>query len=78
MVNIYPDYLKKREKSSYLWRDNTTDPTDIKIKYYEQLYVNTFVNLEEMGKFLERYKIPKLTQEEMYNTDGPVSQFGEN
>lgn len=28
---------------------------------YEQLYANTFNNLDEMGKVLERHKRPKLT-----------------
>lgn len=29
--------------------------------YYEQLYVNNINNLGKMDKFLERYKLPKLT-----------------
>ena len=34
-------------------------------EYYEQLYANKFDNLEEMGKFLEPYNLPKLNQEEI-------------
>ena len=41
--------------------------------YYEQLYVNKMDNLEEMGKFLERYNFPRLNQEEIENMDRPVT-----
>ena len=34
-------------------------------EYYEQLYANTFDNLEEMDNFLETYSLPKLNQEEI-------------
>ena len=36
-------------------------------EYYEQLYANKLGNLEEMDKFLETYKPPKLKQEEIEN-----------
>ena len=32
--------------------------------YYQQLYANKMDNLEEMDKFLEKYNLPKLNQEE--------------
>ena len=35
--------------------------------YYEQLYSNKLDNLEEMGKFLEAYKLPRLNWEEREN-----------
>ena len=34
---------------------------------YEQLYVSKFNNLDERDKFLERHKLPKLTQEKIEN-----------
>ena len=45
-----------------------TDNTEIqKIirDYYQQLYANKMDNLEEMDKFLEKYNLLKLNQEEI-------------
>jgi len=33
--------------------------------YYEQLYVNKIDNLEEMDRFLEKFHLPRLNQEEI-------------
>ena len=35
--------------------------------YYQQLYDNKMDSLEEMDKFLEKYKFPNLNQEEIEN-----------
>ena len=35
--------------------------------YYKQLYTNEMDNLEEMDKFLEKYNLPRLNQEETEN-----------
>ena len=35
--------------------------------YYKQLYADKMGNLEEMDKFLERYNLPRLNQEEIEN-----------
>ena len=35
--------------------------------YYKQLSANKMDNLEEINKFLERYNLPRLNQEEIKN-----------
>ena len=70
---------KKREKNPINKTRNengeiTTDNTEIqKIvrNYYQQLYANIMDNLEEMDKFLEKYNLPKLNQEEIENLKDP-------
>ena len=41
--------------------------------YCEQPYANKMNNLEEMDKFLEKYKLPKLNQEELEIINGPIT-----
>ena len=41
--------------------------------YYKQRYANKMDNLEEMGKFLEKHKLPKLNQEEIENMYRPIT-----
>ena len=36
-------------------------------KYYEQLSANKLDNRDKMGKFLQKYYVPKLNQEESEN-----------
>ena len=42
--------------------------------YYKQLYVNKIDNLEEMDKFLERYKLPRLNHEEIENMNRLITR----
>ena len=37
-----------------------------------QLYANKMENLEEMDKFLEKYYLPRLNQEEIEKMNGPI------
>ena len=56
--------------------DVTTDNTEIqKIirDYYEQLYANKMDNFKEMDKFLEKYNLSKLNQEEIVNLNRPIT-----
>ena len=55
----------------------TTDNTQIQtnISYYEQLQAKKMDNLEEMHKFLEKYNLPKLKQEEIENLNRPITNM---
>ena len=41
--------------------------------YYKELYANKMDNLEEMEKFLQRYNLLRLNQEEIANTNKPIT-----
>ena len=41
--------------------------------YYKQLYANKMDNREEMDKFLEKYNLPRLNQEEIENINRPIT-----
>ena len=54
----------------------TTDTTEIQSilrGYCKQLYANEMYNQEEMDKFLERYNLPRLNQEEIENMNRPIT-----
>ena len=72
---------KKREKNQINKTQNekrevTTDNAEIQrlIKdYYEQLYGNKMDNLEEMDRFLEKFNLPRLNQEEIEIMNNPIT-----
>ena len=39
-----------------------------------QLYANKMENLEEMGKFLEKYNLPRLNQDETEKINGRITR----
>ena len=52
---------------------DTAEIQSILRDYYKQLFANKMDNLEEMDKFLERYNLPKLNQEEIENMNRPIT-----
>ena len=54
----------------------TTDNAEIqriKRDYYEQLYGNKMDNLEEMDRFLEKFNLPRLNEEEIEIMNNPIT-----
>ena len=41
--------------------------------YFEQLYGNKMDNLEEMDRFLEKFNLPRLSQEEIEIMNNPIT-----
>ena len=41
--------------------------------YYDQLYANKMDNLEEMDRFLEKFKLPRLKQKETEIMNNPIT-----
>ena len=41
--------------------------------YFEQLYGNKMDNLEEMDRFLEKFNLPRLNQEEIEIMNNPIT-----
>ena len=56
--------------------DITTESTEIQRlirDYYQKLYANKMDNMEETEKFLEKYNVPKLNQEEIEALKRPIT-----
>ena len=57
-------------------RDITTDPEEIQNtirSFYKRLYSRKLENLDEMDKFLDRYQIPKLNQNQINDVNTLIS-----
>ena len=77
-------FIKKKRKKNQINKirnengEITTDNTEIQRiirDYYQQLYADKMDNLEEMGKFLEKYNFPKLNQEEIENLNRHITSM---
>ena len=67
--------LKKRERRNEKG-EVTTDNAEIKRivrDNYEQLYSNKMDNLEEMDRFLEKFNLLRLNQEEIEIMNNPIT-----
>ena len=65
---------KIRNENGEITTDNTKIQRIIR-DYYQQLHATKMDNLEEMDKFLEKYNIPKLSQEEIENLNRPITSM---
>ena len=52
---------------------NNAEIQRIMRNYYEQLYGNKMDNLEEMDRFLEKFNLPRLKQEEIEIMSNPIT-----
>ena len=53
--------------------NNTTEIQKLLRDYCKQLSANKMDNLEELDKFLERYNLQRLNQEETENMNSPIT-----
>ena len=78
MTNLSPDSSRKKNQINKIRNEKgevTTDSTEIQRiirDYYEQLYGNKMDNLEEMDRFLEKFNLPRLNQEEIEIMNNPI------
>ena len=56
--------------------DITIDPEEIQNtirSFFKRLYSTKLENLDEMDKFLDKYQVPKLNQEQVKDLKSPIS-----
>ena len=66
----------RKESDMTEWLNWTTDNAEIQRiirDYYEQLYGNKMDSLEEMDRFLEKFNLPRLNQEEIEIMNNPIT-----
>jgi hypothetical protein len=58
--------------------DITTDPEEIQNpirSFYKRLYSTKLENLDKTDKFLDRYQVPKLNQDQINDLNSPISSL---
>ena len=74
-----PDSRKKGRGLNKIRNENgeiTTDNTEIQRiirEYYQQLYASKMDNVEEMDRFLKKFNLPRLNQEEIEIMNNPIT-----
>ena len=63
---------KIRNEKGEVTTDNAETQRIIR-DYYEQLYGSKMDNLEEMDRFLEKFNLPRLNQEEIEIMNNPIT-----
>ena len=63
---------KIRNEKGEVTKDNAEIQSIIR-DYYEQLYSNKIDSLEEMDRFLEKFNLPRLNQEEIEIMNNPIT-----
>ena len=82
MTSLKPDSSRKKEKNQIKKIRNeikevTPDNADIQRitrNYYEQQYGSKMDNLEEMDRFLEKFNLSRLNQEEIKIINNPITR----
>ena len=81
LTSLQPDSSRKKQKNQInkirnekgeFTTDNAEIPRIIR-DYYEQLYGKKMNNLEEMDRFLEKFNLPRLNQEEIEIMNNPIT-----
>ena len=52
---------------------DTIEKQKIVRNYYEELYAKKFENLDEMDKFLEKYNLPEINEDEAESLNRPIT-----
>ena len=78
LITFSKIYKKKRERTQInkIINEKSYNQHHRNTKHQKrqlQLYASIIDNLEEMAKFLERYILPRMNQEEMETTNRPIT-----